>query len=80
MHESTFTNTSSNANSPIDARTIALRAFRDMIIIPIAPRLEAVLIALIRKDSVAGIASSSTSLATETAVYHQPRLQQMLAF
>lgn len=77
MQESAFTNASSNANSPIDVRTIALRAFRDKIIIPIAPRLEALLLSLIRKDSATGATSSTASLVTETAAYHQPRLQQM---
>lgn len=62
-------------NSPIDVRTIALRAFRDKVILPIAPRLEALLIALLRRDSIASI--GKTSLLSETAAIHQPRLQQM---
>ncbi|KAL5528236.1 hypothetical protein ACEPAF_7372 [Sanghuangporus sanghuang] len=67
------------ALSPIDVRTIALRAFRDKIVVPIAPRLEARLLAM----RPGGSFSSSTSVpgmpsAAEVSSYQHPRLQQML--
>ncbi|THG96538.1 hypothetical protein EW145_g7763 [Phellinidium pouzarii] len=64
--------------SPIDVRTIALRAFRDKIIVPVAPRLEARLLAMFRREGpVVGSASNGSSLGTEATGYQPPRLQQM---
>ncbi|KAI5120970.1 hypothetical protein M0805_006642 [Coniferiporia weirii] len=75
----TLIGSSASSSSPIDVRTIALRAFRDKIIVPIAQRLEARLLMVLRKEGpVGGSISGSLNLVTETANYQQPRLQQML--
>ncbi|KII92235.1 hypothetical protein PLICRDRAFT_50655 [Plicaturopsis crispa FD-325 SS-3] len=51
----------------IDVRTVALRSFRDRIILPLFPRLHARLSTPSRQDDFA-----------ENSAYQQPRLQQML--
>lgn len=50
----------------IDVRAVALRSFRDKVILPLAPRLKARLSMVNRQDNF-----------QETAGYQQPRLQQM---
>lgn len=69
----------SSSLSPIDVRTLALRAFRDKIIVPVAQRLEARLLALFGRDGAAagGKGSGGSGLVVEAAGYQQPRLQQM---
>ena len=66
----------SASSSPIDVRTIAIRAFRDKIIVPVWQRLETRLLVVFRKDSNANLIGGS-SLVPDTAGYQQPRLQQM---
>ncbi|PBL02141.1 HbrB-domain-containing protein [Armillaria gallica] len=51
----------------IDVRAVALRSFRDKVILPLAPRLKARLSMVNRQDNF-----------QETTGYQQPRLQQML--
>ncbi|KAK0498408.1 HbrB-like-domain-containing protein [Armillaria luteobubalina] len=51
----------------IDVRAVALRSFRDKVILPLAPRLKARLSMVNRQDNF-----------QETPGYQQPRLQQML--
>ena len=68
-----------STTSPIDVRTIALRQFRDKIIVPIASRLETRLISM----RPGGSFSSATSVpgmngTAEVSSYQHPRLQQML--
>lgn len=65
-------------HSPIDVRTIALRAFRDKIIVPVATRLEARLIAVRPGASFSSGTGPGSSNAVEAASYQRPRLQQML--
>ncbi|EJD03276.1 HbrB-domain-containing protein [Fomitiporia mediterranea MF3/22] len=72
--------------SPIDVRTIALRAFRDKIIVPVASRLETRLIAMRPGSSFSSSTSTSVTVpgtnmnnsTAETTTYQHPRLQQML--
>ncbi|KIY72901.1 HbrB-domain-containing protein [Cylindrobasidium torrendii FP15055 ss-10] len=58
---------SSLSTPQIDVRTVALRSFRDKVILPLAPRLKARLSMANRQDNF-----------PETSGYQQPRLQQML--
>lgn len=61
--------------SPIDVRMLALRAFRDRVIYPIAQRLEARLTALVRRDSLAN--GTGNGAVVDSATFQQPKLQQM---
>jgi hypothetical protein len=54
---------------PIDVRSAALRSFRDMIILPLFPRLQALLSAPNRQD-----------FFSENTEFQEPRLQQMFVF
>jgi hypothetical protein len=60
---------------------LALRAFRDKIIFPVAQRLETRLIALARRDSVTTLSGGTGAIAVvDSATYQQPRLQQMCVY
>ncbi|KLO03956.1 hypothetical protein SCHPADRAFT_948139 [Schizopora paradoxa] len=64
------------AGGAIDVRTLALRAFRDKVILPISPILEGQLLNIYRLER--GRTGPLTIGAAVGEVYQQPRLQQML--
>ena len=68
---------SSSTTPIIDVRMLALRAFRDKIVYPIAGRLESRLAVLSRRESVTTFGSGGVVGLGGEGGYQPPRLQQM---